>query len=63
MKDKNRVTLIFCTSEDGDMVPLSVIGKSKNPHCFYPLRVIRKDMPMAYNIHKNALFYIDVSVY
>lgn len=35
MKAKDRLTLYVCTNASGsDMVPLSVIGKSKNPRCF-----------------------------
>ena len=42
MKDKNRVTLIFCTVEDGEKVPLSVIGNIKNLYFFRPLIEIQK---------------------
>ena len=54
---------MFSTAADGYKLPLSVIGKINNPHCFRPLRVIRKDLPMDYNHQKNDWFYIDVSVY
>ena len=63
MKDKNRVTLMFFTAVDGQKVPLSFMGKSKNPNFLRPLRDIWKYMPIAYNHHKNSLFDIDVSVY
>ena len=63
MKETNRVTLMFCTVSDGQNVPHSVIGKSKNPCLFRLFIVIRKELPMAYNHQNNAWFYIDVSLY
>ena len=63
MKDKSRVTLIFCTAAYEEKVPLSVTGNSKNLHCFIPLREIRNDLTIAYNNKNNAWFDIDLSVY
>ena len=34
MRSKDRVTIMLCTAADGSKVPLSIVGKSKNPHCF-----------------------------
>ena len=34
MRDKNRVTIMVCTSAGGDKVPLSLIGTAKRPQCF-----------------------------
>lgn len=49
MNDKSRVTLYVCTSAAGERVPLSMIGKSKNPF------VLREcDSHMEYFSQKNA---------
>ena len=34
MKDTTRVTLMVCTTEDGNKVPLAVVGKPKKLMCF-----------------------------
>lgn len=34
MKDKNRITLMVCTSASGAKCPLSIVGKAKKPKCF-----------------------------
>jgi hypothetical protein len=35
MKSKDRITLMVCTSCNGNKVPLAVIGKAKQPTCFH----------------------------
>ena len=59
MKDKTRITLMVCTSEDGKKVPLTVVGKSKNPLSFQG-----KKPPLQYNTKKcfgdvNAILLLD----
>ena len=61
MKDKSRVTLMFFTAIDGEKVPLCVIGKSKNPHCFR--QVIGKALPMGCFCQKNVWFGRDVRAF
>ena len=53
MKSKDRVTLMVCTSADGQKQPLTVIGKAKKPHCF---ALCDNKPPLPYKNEKNAWF-------
>ncbi|MGH7955140.1 MAG: hypothetical protein ACREOZ_04185 [Gloeomargaritales cyanobacterium] len=55
MKSKDRVTLMICTSADGEKAPLFMVGKSANPTCF---KYLSRDgrPPMAYTHQSNAWF-------
>ena len=55
MKDKERITLMVCTSADGWRVPLALIGKFKKPVCFQ-LLPNPKNPPIAYTNQRNAWF-------
>lgn len=52
MRDKNRLTLMVCTSAKGDKVPLALIGHAKTPNCFR----LRKKVPLPYFNQCNAWF-------
>ena len=58
MKDKTRITLMVCTAASGRKVPLSIIGKPKNPRCFNDVQ-----KPMHYMNQGNAWFTKDVTVW
>ena len=60
MKDKERVTLMVCTSADGWRAPLALIGKSKKPVCFQLLTNSSKP-PIAYRNQRNAWFDKDTT--
>lgn len=50
MKAKDRVSAIMCTNAPGTFkVPMTIIGKSKNPRCFR-----RRDPPLKYLSQANA---------
>ena len=51
MKYKTRITPMVCTSSLGTKCPLAVIGKSKNPKCFFV-----SPLPLLYKEQKNAWF-------
>jgi hypothetical protein len=51
MKDKNRLTVMVCTSANGDKVPLAVVGKSKKPVSFD-----NQPPPLPYTNQANAWF-------
>jgi hypothetical protein len=54
MKDKTRITLMVCTTADGNKVPLSVVGKPKNTVCF---RLWENGTPpLAYTNQKNSWY-------
>ena len=53
MKDKNRLTIMVCTSATGDKVPLAVIGKPIRPQCW---DLCGNKPPIAYNNQNNAWF-------
>ena len=53
MKSKDRVTLMVCTSADGQKQPLAVIGKAMKPHCF---ALCDNKPPLPYKSQKNAWF-------
>lgn len=59
MKDKTRITLMVCTSAHGEKVPLSLVGKAKNPRCFDHL----DNPPMAYKDQKNAWFDQKITIW
>ena len=58
MRDKTRITLMVCTAASGRKVPLSIIGKPKNPRCFKDVQ-----KPMLYMNQGNAWFTKDVTVW
>lgn len=50
MKSKGRMSLYVCVNADGSLkVPMSAIGKAKNPRCFW-----RKKSPIKYFSQANA---------
>lgn len=53
MKDKERITLMVCTSATGQKLPLAVIGKSASPTCF---RQCGNKPPLPYFQQENAWF-------
>jgi DDE superfamily endonuclease/Tc5 transposase DNA-binding domain len=61
MKDKNRITVMICTAADGSKVPLSIVGKSKNPVCF---RICESsNPPLPYVDQANAWFDQRVTIW
>ena len=51
MKDKQRITLMICTSASGSKLPICVVGKSEMPKCFKDNHV-----PLPYTNQTNAWF-------
>jgi len=51
MKDKDRITLMVCTSASGEKVPMFIVGKSKTPKCF-----LNNKPPIEYTNQKAAWF-------
>jgi hypothetical protein len=61
MKSKDRITLMVCTSCNGNKVPLAVIGKAKQPTCF---RLCPNGIaPLPYRAQKNAWFDKEVTMW
>lgn len=60
MKDKNRITVMVCTSAAGDKVHLAVIGKAKRPTCW---DLCGNKPPIAYNNQDNAWFDRTITVW
>ena len=60
MRSKDRVTVMVCTAADGSKVPLCLVGKSQNPHCF---RLRPGGCPIPYTHQKKAWFTIKVTVW
>ena len=54
MKDKDRLTLMVCTSAAGDKCPLSLVGKAQVPRCFNSCP--NKEPPMAYTHQSNGYY-------
>jgi DDE superfamily endonuclease/Tc5 transposase DNA-binding domain len=61
MKDKTRITLMVCTAADGSKVPLSVVGRSKNPVCFRACE--NNKPPLPYTDQVNAWFDQNVTLW
>ena len=55
MKDKTRLTIMVCTSANGDKFPLAIVGKPKVPACFR-LLPNNTNAPIAYTHQDNAWF-------
>ena len=51
MKDKTRLTLMICTTANGDKIPIAVVGKSAQPRCFRD-----QDIALPYTNQSNAWF-------
>jgi hypothetical protein len=62
MKDKNRLTVMIASAADGSKVPLSIVGKPKNPKCF-ELCENPKKPPIAYFNQDNAYFTREVTAW
>ena len=54
MKDKDRITMMVCTSATGLKIPLAVIGTAATPECFRDLA--NNSPPLPYNHQSNAYF-------
>ena len=52
MKDKDRLTIMVCTSAVGKKCPLAVVGKAARPRCFR----LAVHQPMAYTHQGKAWF-------
>ena len=53
MKDKSRITLMFCSSPTGDKIPIAVVGTSKRPQCWDQCD---NNPPCPYTHQRNAWF-------
>lgn len=51
MNDKNRITLMICTSAGGVAIPIAIVGKSEKPHCFRNHNIV-----LPYTSQDNAWF-------
>ena len=51
MKDKDRITVMVCTSSEGEKVPLAYVGKSNAPRCFRDQHPVQH-----YTANKKAWF-------
>ena len=56
--DKNRITLIVCTSATGDKFPLAIIGTAAKPSCWC---LCDNKPPLPYTSQKNAWFNKEVT--
>lgn len=59
MKDKDRVTIMVCTSATGKKLPLAMVGTAKTPHCF---RLV-DSVPMAYTHQSKGWFDRTVTIW
>lgn len=61
MKDKNRITLMVGTAADGSKIPMSIVGKPKNPACFSMCE--NGKPPLAYTNQKCGWFDADITMW
>ena len=62
MKDKNRVTQMFCAAADGYNILVIVILRSKVTNIFRPLHAVVSEFPIPCMHQNNVWFDLNVSV-